>query len=1404
LIMRKFLPFLLVLFSFIFLSVVFAFLPRTVAAQAPTPTPVADAVPPGDWRIDPEVTFIGKNAARSGNLLDFTLENYNWVCVKKAADGQCDNSNNPLTGVWLTTVTYIVVPLLFVVVLAAAIIIIVTRGRSITIMRFLPRFVAVLILIFLSFALLQFFYQFIDVIQGFFLRKDTQFVGGKTCPPECISQEDLLFVGWKYEDFIGLRLSGDENAESAFISLLLTKLTALTYYVMVGILTLRKIILWLFIIVSPIFPILLLFYPVRNTGKIWIGEFFRWLLYAPLFAIFLKGLVVLWREGIPLVFHTISRTDTSQIVYPTAVNILLGGPKEFVTPTNSINLTESFALYVFALLMLWGVIILPWILLQIFLDYASNLTASESPVLKSLVNRIGNQGPPGSPSPTPPSGGSTLNLPFAKKFTLPKPPSAPTGLAREIPVSTTKITQTSFMPSAQVKAQTLSLVDMQLPSIRDIAKYDSSLISSDKDRQRETLVVRQKLEKISNPALSTSTTEREHFSQIREKLEKESSSGNVLATSILNAANISNKKSAATTSTEIKKALTQIANPQAASAAGATSVINREKLSKMNESLVKAKKEGNTLAASILSVTDRTPVTEIEKLQEKILDAKAKGEPVAAQVADITAKQKVFLPAANRIQTVSKEDYEEVEKMWEENYKNMEVPAGMAGTRSEWVKDDISKIDGIVNLLTSSDQEKVAQGMDEVSSILPFLLVGGFSLTEIVSYLRAKQEAGKKTIAELAQEEEQKVEVSVKKTKAAEGHLAASVSESTERDEPEESPFEQPVDTSTVSAPSQTSNDLFALSNLKLPKLTDIVQYEVRHLTRDKTESERVEKIREVLERLTRPEAIASADERQQYEKLREKLSEESRRGDPAAGMILSAVSQLAHEAEKIDLTLSEIKIVLSQIVNPQTATSSEDRGYYTRLHEYLEKESRENNNTLATRMLSVNDATKEEEIREIKEQLAKPAVEGVAPSLPQVTQAIAELSKAKELKEVISSIISSDSSVSSSTQNITSLREGIREESGRGNSLASSIMAINQSTSETEVKKTYKSLINSAQTGDSFAKNVISQISVSSVDNLFQNEISNEEARNIFEKIANPETAPADERNYFSEVNQYLKKESQENNNQLAQSILTVNSSTSSGDIQNIKNQLVQSEKEGHNVLPQVTKSITEFVQIKKLKEISTGSQASGETAELHKKLTEEGRKGNPLASAILSINSNTPDSVVINTHRSLKEAVKKGDPFAKSFLSHISGKVELSATNRLQKVTPEEYEQARELWEKAYKQYLVPQGFTEDVKGRMEWIQKDSEDIEETINLLGSGDEEKKDEGMKKVSGILPFLLLGGFSYEEMLTYLKIKLEAARAALKAIQEEEENSVTVKAGTSEPTQKVKAREEEVEQGENK
>lgn len=1050
--MKKILPF-LVIFVFIFATL---FSPVVTFAQQ-----LQNGSTDSRWVIDPEVTFIGKNARRSGDFLNWTLQNYNWVCVKQINANQCDNSNNPIATYWSLIVLYIVVPMLFLVILATSMVIIITRGKSLTIMRFIPRFVAVVLLIIFSYSLLQFFYQITDLIQGFFLRTNI----ANSCPPNCISDKDLLYVGWDYNNFVGLRLLGDKYAESAFTSLLLTKLTALTYFVMVFLLLVRKIILWFFIIVSPIFPILLLYYPVRNTGKIWIGEFFRWLLYAPLFAIFLNGLVYLWRHQIPLVFSNPNIGNPSAIEYPTAVNILLGGPKQIVSPTNSVNLVETFALYVVSLIMLWIVILLPWILLQIFLDYAQNFAPGDTAIMKTLVNMATSRnGTP--PAPKPSGTGTAITLPFAKKFSVPvdiKP--GPLGAAKEISMTgatlKTAFNQPAYVPNARVNAQVLTLARIKLPTIRDIARFDVALRSQDITKQQDVSRFSQQLLKVANPIIATNVIERNQFKETHEKILQQSHQGNLMATSLLQAANASSRSITTISTQKMKNILQQMANPTLATGATKETMIklnsllkeqstqknnqlaasilsvtsatsdqeiqkikerllqsshnqlgraitssisqseisswgirgiikkianpttaattaDRERLTSLRGSLEKASKKGNHLAASILAINEKTAVSEIEDLQKRIQEAKEKGEPMAAEITALAKTEETKLPLVNRIQTVSREDYQAVRDMWRQNYQNLEIPQGMASSRIDWINDDIEGIDEAISLLSSQDPDKVQQGMNQVSNLLPFLLVGGFSQTEVIDYLKAKEAAAKDVSAALVAEEEEKVAITVNTHPLAEKRALSAVITD---ESAEDTSLEALSTTKQLITPQQgQSADMLKVANLKLPTMQDIAHYETQVLGKNQNQSEATI-VLTVLEKIANPLAIPDIAEQEKYEKIRGNLIAEREKGNTTAAVILAAANKT-----KV-LTPENTKHFLSQIANPSLATKEIEKKRFTQLHESLTRASQEGNE-LATEILSTKQTTSLADIQRLSTKLqeAKEKGETVAGLLPDIT----------------------------------------------------------------------------------------------------------------------------------------------------------------------------------------------------------------------------------------------------------------------------------------------------------------------------------------------------------------------------------------------------------------------------------
>lgn len=632
-------------------------------ATATSSTSLSESAVVQGWTPDSEVTFAGKIAARSSNMLDLIIDNYKWA--------DFPSKSNPFNTIWIM-IRNIVYALMSLFILAGAFLLIITRGQSITVKKFIPRFILIILLVTLSFSLIQVLYNIGDVVEVFFLRKPNT--------TELIKSKDLLNISFDYKSFKGFRRvgAGDElyqYEESAFISLLLVKLTAATYYVMTIILIIRKVILWFFIIVSPIFPLLLFFAPIRNTAKIWIGEFFRWLLYGPLFAVFLAGLVSLWQSGlggVPL--NDLNKpcgAPQDDFVYPTAINILLGGPCQVLAfdPTgnkyNNINVPQSFMQYVVALLMLWMVILMPFILLKIFLDYLKTVDLQDNRFLNYVMqNRPKSPPPPNTPKSQPhfvPVNPITPKTP---------PPLSPlsAGAAKQIPTEIRKELQrdieisrsmanlkSSLLSNQQTQsniAQVLQATKLKIFSMKDVAKMETGMISKNATTTNEYNRVSESLSRISGTSTITTPQEQQQFIQLKAKLEDEAKKGNPVAKGIVEAAK----------------------------------------------------------------------------------------DPKQANV-----------PEENEVQQVSLEDYEEVRKTWIENYRNLEPPNGE--DRKAWLTEEVRQIPQAIDLMMSGDPQKQAQGKEMVKQILPFLLLGGFSKMEIVTYLKAKLEAAKTVLDELAKTE---------------------------------------------------------------------------------------------------------------------------------------------------------------------------------------------------------------------------------------------------------------------------------------------------------------------------------------------------------------------------------------------------------------------------------------------------------------------------------------------------------------------------------------------------------------------------------------------------------------------------------------------------------------------------
>jgi len=115
---------------------------------------------------------------------------------------------------------------------------------------------------------------------------------------------------------------------------------------------------------------------------------------------------------------------------------------------------------------------------------------------------------------------------------------------------------------------------------------------------------------------------------------------------------------------------------------------------------------------------------------------------------------------------------------------------------------------------------------------------------------------------------------------------------------------------------------------------------------------------------------------------------------------------------------------------------------------------------------------------------------------------------------------------------------------------------------------------------------------------------------------------------------------------------------------------------------------------------------------------------------------------------------------------------------------VSIDEYEQVKKMWINHYEKGEIP--VTENIKTRNQWVDQDITLIINTLNKLLSDKEEMKQQGLDEVGFILPIFMVNNLDGEQLITYLKAKVEAAKQ-VKELGEKEK----------EITQKLKAKSEE-------
>jgi hypothetical protein len=598
--------------------------------------------------------------------------------------------------------------------------------------------------------------------------------------------------------------------ESIKTELFLLKLTNVTYYVLGIMIILRKIILWFLIFISPFLALLLPFIFIRNIGFIWIGVFFQWLFYGPLLGLFIYALKVLWQNGIPFPFD-FSRVGTiAGYIFPTGTTILYGGPAQRLSVVNSINYIDTYAEYIISLIMLWAAIFFPWWLLRIFRDYCCDGIYAARNILMSIYDQLrGGPTPQPSPSPSPVFTSTALKIP--KEV--------------EIPVRV-KLETIEEIKKAKTEEISKSL-NLHVSKLTDIAH-----IETNKQIYQQ---ITQNLNYLKNPMNAQTPTERQRYLHLRTELTNRAIKQDQIAQRIVSTLSsskfeqISQKQQLVKTLPQVVP-VTQVISFKTKLSAPKIQAITNNLTSNSNLHQIISQKTNvsqnmvqKTLTAFAQNISEH-PLTIVQKVCEEtrlpkeqiktilkvfketikekpeLIEEVAKKEEVAKEKVQEVIEQPIITEPEKAPEqiisippTVSLEEYEEVKKMWMNQYEKGEVPVSEnIKSREEWVDQDIVFITNTLNKLLSPNEELRQQGLDDVGYILPIFLINNLSGEQLITYLRAKLEAAKqvkmmmekeKEITQKLKEKSDEELVEVKATKKEEKAKAMTMEESLKEEE---------------------------------------------------------------------------------------------------------------------------------------------------------------------------------------------------------------------------------------------------------------------------------------------------------------------------------------------------------------------------------------------------------------------------------------------------------------------------------------------------------------------------------------------------------------------------------------------------------------------------------------------
>lgn len=1268
------------------------------------------------WAEDPEVTNQGKADERARQFIY-------WVVNSEKIE-------HPVLGqVWNTTrnIAYFLVILVAVAIGVGFIISQRTNyNLKIQIWPAIWKILFALLFITFSFAIVTFLIDMSEILMKFFIDQ----LGGRDLfniyfTPNQSSE-------FNYTSFYGCRDMNIRSQEAAEAELTMLRMTNVTYYVMGTMLLLRKILLWFLIFVSPFLAILMPFVFIRNTGFIWIGVFFQWLFYGPLFALFLGALSKIWKAGIPLKFDFSRVGKAEGYVYPTAIRILYGGPAQRLQVLNNANYIDTFVEYIITLIMLWAVTFFPWWLLRIFRDYCCDVFAAANNVLLQMYDQM-RAPPPGTPPATPPP-----------------PAPAPAGLKQKIPnqeimpkSSGPVVVRLESMREIR-EAKTSDIVrslNLAAPRLTDIARFETNKES--KETSQKTL------QYLSNPVKASTPAERQSFMNLRTELFSRSVRQDKEASRILSSTttSITERKEK---QKEILKSM-QSAVPVSEVVSKNTS-LTKEKVQSITNNIMTSV-TNNTQAISNISKSTSLSETQVKSIMKSYAENQNTNQSMSQIVKTIAQAQNVST--------------EKVSEVLEKSLR-ISTSQSVMSRVAEQTKISSERIQEILRTIPSRISESVKAITTDtttrsvISSIFSAVSKDTTTVKEIQKETGLTNKQVQTAMTTYVNNIDQPAEVISQRI-----HEAAGIEK--EKVKPlMEGIVKRASDQSFV--PPAVIDEVAKKEHMTPEQVKKVIDAQVPAVTAPEQSIE---------ESVPIPSTVSIED----YEEVKKMWSSQYQKGE------IPLTEAIKNRSEWVDQDIVTITNTLNKLMSTDEKLRMEgldDIGYILpifminnmqgdELMVYL-KAKLEAAKAVKTQMDQEIEAKLEETVEEEFVDIARPKAE----AKPKVLHMALEQEEAPRRVEVDTSDRFEDTG------------------EGLGEGIASAVRAV-QAKSKPFVLKV--SEIQNSSTSEILHKLDMAADRLIDIARMETDRQKNEQVRRHVDYLSDPQRAAStSERQTYASVRDELSKRA-DNADTVAKQLIAPAPDTMLKSVPQAKtaqdtiahelgisneqldramhafaSRLIARESFVQQLMD--TTHLSRDTVERLMRELGASMNVPGPSMmrELARRAdVSEHKASRALQTALSELRTHNDDTQLM-VQEIAKDSSLQVDTVTKLLNSEVPTLVGAvadieKAVSIPQSISLADYEEVKTMWRDQYEHGEVPA--LESVATRMEWIEKEIMIITNTLNKLLSNEEKMRREGLEDLGYILPVFMANNMQGDEMLVYLKAKLEAAKSVQEQLEKE-------------------------------